>query len=71
MSLHTFASKELSIPPEKATAKEEEEFLFIVSNTTSKTAFFRSLSNYNLYSNLLVSEIIWSYTIAYRKGKDI
>ena len=62
MSLHTFASKELSIPPEKATAKEEE-FLFIVSNTASKSAFFRSLSNYNLYSKLLVSEIIWSYTI--------
>ena len=63
MSLHTFASKELSIPPEKATAKEEEEeFLFIVSNTASKSTFFRSLSNYNLYSKLLVSEIIWSYT---------
>jgi hypothetical protein len=66
MSLHTFASKELSIPPEKATAKEEdedeEELLFIVSNTASKSAFFRSLSNYNLYSKLLVSEIIWSYT---------
>jgi hypothetical protein len=59
MSLHIFASKELSIPPEKATAKEEEEeFLFIVSNTASKTAFFSSLSNYNLYSNLLVSKII-------------
>ena len=56
MSLHTFASKELSIPPEKATAKEEDEdeFLFIVSNTASKSAFFRSLSNYNLHSNVLV-----------------
>ena len=58
MSLHTFASKELSIPPEKATAKEEEEeFLFIVSNTASKSAFFRSVSNYIYTPNFLVSEI--------------